>query len=407
MFKKIIFSLFAILLIINVSLFSQNNVVISDKDNQEPHASAILDLISTEKGFLLPRLTSNKRDDIQDPAESLLIYNKDSQCIDVYIDGEWNELWCLDILKLELKSNPLVAGILEGEGHYDEGDIIDVSTTAKGNYIFENWTDESSSVINEDESFQFTMPDNSVTLTANFSIPPCPGTPTVTDIDDNEYPTVLIGDQCWLRKNLRVSRYNDGTEIPTGLSDTEWGDTDEGAYSVWPHEEVEGIDSDEEMAELYGKIYNWYAVVDGRGLCPDGWKVPEKEEFEELIDYIIDNYDDIDEDNVGGALKSCRRIDSPLGGECNVASDDHPRWRSHSTAFGFDMFGFSAISAGNRHHYGNYPVSAGTVCTINTTTPSSAFNYYRFTMRSEYDHIAHSDSNKNYGGIVRCLKESD
>lgn len=108
-----------------------------------------------------------------------------------------------------------------------------------------------------------------------FLIPGCsdddtkPGYGTATDIDGHVYQTVVIGDQEWMAENLRVTRYNNADLLDTGLSDAAWRDTKEGAYVLFDHqhENADGINTSEEMLEAYGKLYNWYAVDDARGLC--------------------------------------------------------------------------------------------------------------------------------------------
>ena len=93
------------------------------------------------------------------------------------------------------------------------------------------------------------------------------GQDTVTDIDGNVYQTVQIGDQLWMKENLKVTHYNNGDEIPTGYSNFEWADLDEtetGAYAVY--------DDNESNADSYGYLYNWYAVETGN-LAPEGWNV--------------------------------------------------------------------------------------------------------------------------------------
>ena len=81
-----------------------------------------------------------------------------------------------------------------------------------------------------------------------------------------DYETVQIGEQCWFAENLRADNYRNGDSIQADLSDSEWEETTEGAVSVY----------DGDMANLstYGRLYNWYAVDDARGLCPSGWHVP-------------------------------------------------------------------------------------------------------------------------------------
>lgn len=181
------------------------------------------------------------------------------------------------------------------------------------------------------------------------------------DLDGNYYRTVIIGNQEWLAENLRVSRYNNGDDIPTGLNETEWRNTREGAYAIYPHDggvtewDVEGINSDAEMVEVYGKLYNWYAVADPRGMCPEGWHIPTYDETVQLIDYIeLQGYPNEGANPYGAAnaLKTCRQSGSPLGGVCNTT--EHPYWYAHNTHHGFDEFGFSAYPGGFRTIGGTY-----------------------------------------------------
>lgn len=211
---------------------------------------------------------------------------------------------------------------------------------------------------------------------------------SVTDIEGNVYKTVVIGWGEWMAENLRTTRYNNGTPIPTGLDPGEWSNTLEGAYAVYPHERVDGLDSDEEVVSAYGLHYNWYAVETGN-LCPPGWRVPSAGDWDGLLFYLIDNYDEINSDNVGDFLKSCRQVDSPLGGDCNTTI--HPRWNKDGVDYfreewgqrlpegeyphpdfefeleplaGTDEFGFSALPAGQ---YSGNGFGIGYICNYWTT----------------------------------------
>lgn len=86
-----------------------------------PDASAILDVFSTDSGILYPRMTTAQRDAISSPATSLLIYNTTTECIETYIGGEWQEVWCEGGLPTSVGdcSGDVYIGLLEnsGDGH--------------------------------------------------------------------------------------------------------------------------------------------------------------------------------------------------------------------------------------------------------------------------------------------------
>jgi len=100
---------------------------------------------------------------------------------------------------------------------------------------------------------------------------------TVTDIDGNIYQNVQIGDQLWMAENLKVIHYKNGDEIPTGYSNSEWANLSTGAYAVY--------NDDPSNTDVYGNLYNWYAVETGN-LAPEGWHVPTDDEIKELEMYL-------------------------------------------------------------------------------------------------------------------------
>ena len=95
---------------------------------------------------------------------------------------------------------------------------------------------------------------------------------------ENEYHTVIIGNQTWMVENLKVTEYNDGTAIPLVESNSDWWNRTTAAYSWNENDEAKYKDS-------YGALYNWYAVNTGK-LCPAGWHVPTDAEWTELIRYL-------------------------------------------------------------------------------------------------------------------------
>ncbi len=225
---------------------------------------------------------------------------------------------------------------------------------------------------------------------------------TVSDPDGNVYETVIIGNQEWMAENLRTTSYADGSSIPHLAEDSDWANTTEGAYAVFPHEDVSGIDSDEEMLAAYGAHYNWYAVDDDRGLCPEGWHVPSDDDWTALTDYLIDNYEDYDNFSVANALKSCRQVNSPLGGDCDT--DEHPRWESHNSHYGTDDFDFSALPGGFRSDAGvfNHVGNLGSWFSSTEATDDTAHgrDIYRFSGQ-----VSATTGDKQAGGSIRCVRD--
>lgn len=230
---------------------------------------------------------------------------------------------------------------------------------------------------------------------------------TVEDIEGNIYEIVKIGDQVWMAENLRVTSYNDGTSIPTGLSPYEWSTTTEGAYDVFPHDyedwPTEGIDSEEEMLDAYGALYNWFAVDNSRGLCPEGWYVPDDQDWQELVNYIFGDGKD------GNALKSCRQVNSPLGNEYDTK--EHPRWSKPQNIeqYGTDDYGFSALPGGYRYYYGTYSLigySGFWWSSSEFETEESVNGLLRY-MHHYSNRVMWIDGGKRYGFSVRCIKDEE
>ncbi|MDD4383922.1 MAG: fibrobacter succinogenes major paralogous domain-containing protein [Bacteroidales bacterium] len=133
---------------------------------------------------------------------------------------------------------------------------------------------------------------------------------TITDIDLNQYSTVVINDQCWMRENLKTTKLNDGSEIGT-----EWSLLGTPAYAM--HEEP-----------IYGAAYNGYTVALDN-LCPAGWHVPSKDDFEDLITFL------------GG--------EEVAGGKLKETGDTH--WYSPNTG-ATNESGFTGLPGGS--YYGSY-----------------------------------------------------
>lgn len=239
---------------------------------------------------------------------------------------------------------------------------------------------------------------------------PCPGMPVFTDERDGTvYKTVQIGGQCWLKENLRY--------LPS-VSPSSAGSYTDPHYYVYGYE---GTDISEAKAtdnyKHYGVLYNWPAAMNGasssstnpsgvQGICPAGWHLPGDTTWTLLIDYLMDEYNltnsYYDDKGVGNALKSCRQVESPLGGECS--SGEHPRWNSHSTHYGTDQFGFSALPGGYRGIVGDFSHKGITGFWWSSTEHSSYHVWHRHMHHSQGG-ILRLTFNKDGGISVRCVRD--
>ncbi len=119
---------------------------------------------------------------------------------------------------------------------------------------------------------------------------PCPGMPTVTDVEGNVYNTLQIGSQCWMKENLRTSHYSDGTAIPVIEQNYYYSDVTPYCYIT---------NNDIQYLPVYGYLYNWPAVMHGsnggsstssgiQGICPTGWHVPSDDEWNMMESLFTD-----------------------------------------------------------------------------------------------------------------------
>jgi len=220
---------------------------------------------------------------------------------------------------------------------------------------------------------------------------------SITDVDGNNYSTITFYGREWMTENLKVTKYNNGSQIPTGLSGFEWVNTTNGAYTIVPYDIVNGINSEEEMINAYGLLYNWHSVNDTRGLCPTGWRVLTEDDWMLLILHASHN---------ANKLKSCRQVNSPIGGDC--ATEEHPRWDYHAGFAGTDDFGLAILPGGAKFDgyfgeqgsigYSGYFWSADDSYVENENTA------VRVVFRFDYSTIWVQNYSKNHGYSVRCIR---
>ena len=205
----------------------------------------------------------------------------------------------------------------------------------------------------------------------------CPGVPTLTDYDGNVYNTVQIGDQCWMKENLRVMHYADGTVVPSAYHHT-----------------------DSTVQTIY---YLWGSVVNGsegsttvpsgiQGICPTGWHVPSAAEFEILIDYTNTHY----VLNAGESTAKAVASKEGWNSSANAAAPGANSYTNNTT-------GFSAVPDGCGY-YDVYYQEEGHRAYLSSVTPDGG--YFKPLIIIFDDNQAQIGSHAQwYSFPVRCLRD--
>ena len=194
----------------------------------------------------------------------------------------------------------------------------------------------------------------------------------VKDIDGNVYNTVKIGEQIWLKENLKTTKYNDGIAIPLVTDSSKWANDITPAYCNYKNT------TNTDTINNYGRLYNWYAVNTSK-LCPTGWHVPSDSEWSTLTNYLGKQ--------AGILLK-----------ETGTA-----HWKTLNTEVTNDSK-FTALPAGFRGGYGIVFNNMGNYGYWWTATEDfKLFSWYRYM---NYSNIVYRINGSESSGLsVRCLKD--
>ena len=207
----------------------------------------------------------------------------------------------------------------------------------------------------------------------------CPGTPSVTDIDGNIYNTVQIGNQCWMQSNLKTSKYRNGLSISTG--NNAWQSTITGAFAFYDNNVLND--------NFFGKLYNHNAVTDSSGLCPTGWHIPSRNEFEDLANAVGGR------NSAALSLRSTSVLPNPDG------------WANNNSGSN-NVSGFSALGGGLRDPSGvsSSLYQCGWWWTTSIGVAGSPTTPYAVAICYGNNELSHSGGSLSYGFSVRCLKNS-
>ena len=193
----------------------------------------------------------------------------------------------------------------------------------------------------------------------------------------HNYATVQIGDQCWFAENLRSENYENGDVISTPEGQSEWMNVSSGA--VWLYYD------DSSLLETYGRLYNWNAVDDARGLCPSGWHVPSHDDWLTL-EFALGM---TEAEANSGAWRG-----TDQGTQLKASPSDNPAWNGTNTS------GFAGLPGGYTN--GNFTSGAGTVANWWTSSPVGSGGMFR-GLHGAFTTISVSNAGGE-GLSVRCVQ---
>lgn len=253
-----------------------------------PAASAQLDISSTSKGLLPPRMTTSQRNAIASPAAGLIIFNTTTNSLEIRNSTAW----------------------------------VALSTPAS---------------------------------TAVF------------------LPTIVIGTQQWMSKNLDVAFYRNGDSIPQVTDPTTWLVLTTGAWCYYNNDPILGY--------KYGKLYNWYAINDPRGLAPQGWHIPSDAEWTTLGTTL------------GGISVAGGKMKEP--GTLNWTTPN--RGASNSS-------GFAGLPGGARLPDGSFDILSTNGLWWSSSEANPSIAWYRYLGYDDGILSSHTN-NKGFGFSVRCVRD--
>lgn len=196
-----------------------------------------------------------------------------------------------------------------------------------------------------------------------------------------KYESVRIGNQEWMTRNLYADRFRNGDLIPHIESYEEWEKVGENGHPALCY-----YDNDPENGKKYGKLYNWYAVNDPRGLAPEGWRVPTDEDWTSLVDFL--GYEFV----AGHKMKS---ID---GWEW---VDDKGQIQDGN---GDNLSGFKVLPGGCRNGDGSFLDIRDYAFFWSSTEDDNFYAWYRFLLSNSVV-VGMNYANKSAGASIRCLRD--
>jgi len=189
----------------------------------------------------------------------------------------------------------------------------------------------------------------------------------------NSSKELTIGSQVWMVENLNVDKFSNGDPIPHVKTDADWEKADKNKQPAWCY-----YDNDPSNGEKYGKLYNWYAVNDPRGLVPKGWHVPSDEEWTTLTDHM------------GGDDVAGTKMKSTSG------------W--HDDGNGTNGSGFLGLPGGFRDVDGTFNLIGKHGFWWSSSESNTSSSWFRF-LYYPAGMVGRDNLSKECGLSVRCIKD--
>ncbi len=223
---------------------------------------------------------------------------------------------------------------------------------------------------------------------------PCTGHETVTDYNGNIYNTVQIGNQCWMKENLKSTHYDDGTALIDGT----------GIQINYDYESRYWFDYDDNPtnSQTFGKLYTWAAAIDGyvsndeeliygvrQGLCPNGWHIPSDSDWFQLESYIDTTITEL-------------HITGLRGFDAGLKLKTTNNWVTNT---GTNQFGFSALPSGQYFFSeSNSQSFYSDLGLVSIWWSANTGAYYR-KIWDDANGITRNTQNPAHGYSIRCLKD--
>ncbi len=189
---------------------------------------------------------------------------------------------------------------------------------------------------------------------------------------------IKIGNQVWMSENLNVETFRNGDPIPHANTIEEWEKAGKNKQPAWCYYDGRAVQNDPVNGENYGKLYNWYAVADIRGLAPKGWHIPTDDEWTVLTNFL------------GGDPRAGAELKSKTG------------WVEGGN--GTNSSGFNGLPAGYRFYDGSFGYFGEYGYWWSSTEYDSNHAWFRF-LYYLYDNASRDSFMKEFGYSVRCLRD--